>query len=878
MTDQAKKSPLKGAHSPDQLYHAGPEINPGDQSTLFTALYGVLGNVPGAFGLLRVKPSGRGFDRAEAWEGFVKLDPTRNYYFTANPRPVDFPWRTPRGEPSQGTIKNIEHVVCFFADLDVEHKVHKNGRVHGSEEMALKALETIELRPSMIYRTGHGLQALWLLDRPYSITTETTPSEYENLNARIQKALLADVTKDAPRLLRVPGSVNAKVPNEPVPTKILFYDAAIRHTLEDVRAFGRSEESFPPFVESSPIDGTIAPEKIKKVEAVKPLPAKVRRFLETGKDPDDPACTDQSALLFRLAQQLIQAGFDENEIYSLFSNGEHPLSARFLDRKWTDEQRKKEVARYFEKHAKAEQERNAHIFEELKPLGLDGDTLFFVWRGRIKKHNARELNTRMLRCYTGVQVAKNETEQVVNEIIDFARAKGPIDPNERIGAGVWSLDRESSEPDFKIISGPDTIHVREDGFDPLADPVVDGKIVLFSKPWLDVKAFKDGYASGDLGPVFLELLSLIERWKWKEDGIQSYIAAFLLLLPFQQALPWRPWLWFLGKQATGKSTLLQGLIAGLYPELCESLGKSTAHAVAQRIGNTGKIPLFDEFEKHTHNASILNLLKEASGGAGGKKTSGTPGEDALSFELFHVPVFASIYFVGAGDAAVATRIVPFFMEPHTGGGGVGLQSKKARADLKALGSYGVGALAKRWGTISARAERFREKPELFKIGIKREGETVERTPTARAVDNYAYAAAIVEMIMNARVPLPPSAFETPEDDGKAILDAILSSIVRISGEDHSVGSLLQAGRARDLEKYGIAEHPKDEPRFLAIKPTDVARHVLRDTDFRDYNLKQPLERLPGAIAGRETWASFDGRSQRCVLIPLSELDFTIPGA
>ncbi|MCP6769381.1 hypothetical protein NL529_31495, partial [Klebsiella pneumoniae] len=75
------------------------------------------------------------------------------------------------------------------------------------------------------------------------------------------------------------------------------------------------------------------------------------------------------------------------------------------------------------------------------------------------------------------------------------------------------------------------------------------------------------------------------------------MSAFVMLAIVQQVMKWRPWIYVTGAAATGKTTFWEDILQHIYGGLVERLDKSTAHATAQTIGNSGRIPVFDEFEK-----------------------------------------------------------------------------------------------------------------------------------------------------------------------------------------------------------------------------------------------------------------------------------------
>jgi hypothetical protein len=109
-----------------------------------------------------------------------------------------------------GTKANIHSVPGFWADIDVEKAAMDWVKVVG----ALHDLPGC-LQPSILVKSGRGLHAYWLFDKPL-VFPESGPeraqkiSDFEYANKQFAKMCSADMVFDITRVLRLPGSYNPK--------------------------------------------------------------------------------------------------------------------------------------------------------------------------------------------------------------------------------------------------------------------------------------------------------------------------------------------------------------------------------------------------------------------------------------------------------------------------------------------------------------------------------------------------------------------------------------------------------------------------------------------------------------------------------------------
>jgi hypothetical protein len=110
----------------------------------------------------------------------------------------------------------------LWADLDVKSAAHPKD-LPASIEVALTLIPA-SLPPTIIIATGNGIQAWWLFEEPWIFENENQRKEAATLSSRFQTLLRYNASQhgwkferlsDLARVLRIPGTVNGKDPNEP---------------------------------------------------------------------------------------------------------------------------------------------------------------------------------------------------------------------------------------------------------------------------------------------------------------------------------------------------------------------------------------------------------------------------------------------------------------------------------------------------------------------------------------------------------------------------------------------------------------------------------------------------------------------------------------
>ncbi len=198
-----------------------------------------------------------------------------NTYYGFGLRRQDF------GSFRQGHTSGVCGASGVYIDIDFEEpRAHRaTGNLPKNDTEAVKLLEYYPYEPTAIVHTGYGIHAYYLFDQPF-LWDEGGHERYGKLIKDFQKffitkaknqKLQVDDTATVPRLLRLPGLRNWKIPEEPKPV-VLMYDQGPRYTLSQIELSVKRQPGSHLF-------------EIDKVPVVStPLPKDAPAWLETTRE------------------------------------------------------------------------------------------------------------------------------------------------------------------------------------------------------------------------------------------------------------------------------------------------------------------------------------------------------------------------------------------------------------------------------------------------------------------------------------------------------------------------------------------------------------------------------------------------------------------
>lgn len=158
----------------------------------------------------------------EVLDGAENLD-KYDIYFGVGLSPQNF------GPYQRCKIVDIAGIPGFWIDIDIADGVHKKTNLPPSLDDALALLDQVPFKPSIVVKTGGGIQAYWLFNNLWMFGDNSERERAKEFSQKWVyqfKTLAAgygwdiDATQDLARVMRLPGTNNWKT-GQPRPVEIL---------------------------------------------------------------------------------------------------------------------------------------------------------------------------------------------------------------------------------------------------------------------------------------------------------------------------------------------------------------------------------------------------------------------------------------------------------------------------------------------------------------------------------------------------------------------------------------------------------------------------------------------------------------------------------
>lgn len=182
----------------------------------------------------------------------------RDVYFGICPR-----------ERMKAEKEHIHYIVALWADLDIGQEGHEDKQkfFEGPQEAA-KAIRSFPRAPSIIVESGRGAHLYWLLKQ---VTEVSDPERIEKALRNINQYLNCDSDVSLETVLRLPETVNTKIPGKPVNCEVKFINTNFRYAIQDFEN-----------LEPRPVAVAPPPPKTAPPPRPQPKPQEVSAF-----DPED---------------------------------------------------------------------------------------------------------------------------------------------------------------------------------------------------------------------------------------------------------------------------------------------------------------------------------------------------------------------------------------------------------------------------------------------------------------------------------------------------------------------------------------------------------------------------------------------------------------
>ncbi|RPJ10499.1 MAG: hypothetical protein EHM37_12915, partial [Deltaproteobacteria bacterium] len=125
-------------------------------------------------------------------------------YFGVNPR-----------TGGAGKKENVHYLVAFHVEVDYGTDGHNKKFIYQTYEEALAAIDAFSMKPTIFLHSGGGFHCYWVLNTPLKVE-ERDVELLEGVNKALLQHLGGDSgSHDISRVLRVPGTFNFKLPENP---------------------------------------------------------------------------------------------------------------------------------------------------------------------------------------------------------------------------------------------------------------------------------------------------------------------------------------------------------------------------------------------------------------------------------------------------------------------------------------------------------------------------------------------------------------------------------------------------------------------------------------------------------------------------------------
>lgn len=469
-------------------------------------------------------------------------------------------------------------------------------------------------------------------------------------------------------------------------------------------------------------------------------------------------------------------------------------------------------------------------------------------------------------------------DMAINALIQTCKKVGPFDPELIRGRGAWWDDGRS------VLHTGDKV-------------IVDGKAT-------DLEAFDSRFIyerqvrmRSEMGKPLsareaVKLIQLCERCTWAQPVSGKLLAGWIFTAPICGAMKWRSHIWITGSSGSGKSFIMDNLLAkGLQDYGLNVQSATTEAGLRQYLGNDALPIIFDEAEAENARSAdrmdhVMELMRQASTDTGARILKGSTGGKATAYSIRSAFAFASIG-TAVRQQADKTRIcvLSLNVDKKEGAPERFEKLKKQFADTMTE-EYVQGLHARAFGmigTIRHNAEIFAQAAEGI-LGSRRMGDKIG----VLLAGAYALHSGKEISYSDAKIWLENQNWEEEKEVGNnsdevSCLSHLMEYTIKVQTDrstiDRSLGELIEisAGMGDDLDvrrldaaatlrRYGIRLTDDGEAVDVSTSHTALAR-ILKDTPWgRSWG--RVLERLPKASKTPHPIRFTAGTRHRAIQIPI----------
>lgn len=196
-----------------------------------------------------------------------------------------------------GTAEDVAPFTrTLWADLDA--------KVHGDKAATLSVVTgRLAVPPSVVVDSGHGYHAYWRLDSIVEFERART------IMVGIAQVMKGDHVYDAARILRIPGTVNYKDPQEPKPVRTILFNTRAVYRVGDFHHYEYlGEKKLHPPVHNTGV--------FRPIPRTDDMPAQLAELIRDGVPQGQ-----RSEAAWGVMCALIERGWSDDEILAAFQSG-----------------------------------------------------------------------------------------------------------------------------------------------------------------------------------------------------------------------------------------------------------------------------------------------------------------------------------------------------------------------------------------------------------------------------------------------------------------------------------------------------------------------------------------------------------------------------
>lgn len=244
----------------------------------------------------------------------------------------------------RGESPDVLGIPGFWMEIDLRHPVHRKRNLPETiDEVLALVQEALPLKPSVIIFSGYGIHVYWLFRELWLFEDDSERQAAYHLLHRLQATIQGmarlhtwdiDSTFDLARVLRIPGTYNRKIPDEPKLVTILEAHDDRRYNPYDFAEYLiKVDETTYQQTPRETFDGELPPIELHTLKIPTWLNTLIRYAEDVNAAKPYPS---RSEALFDAVQGLIKAGVDDQTSMSLLLDSRYAVSEkpREKGRKW----------------------------------------------------------------------------------------------------------------------------------------------------------------------------------------------------------------------------------------------------------------------------------------------------------------------------------------------------------------------------------------------------------------------------------------------------------------------------------------------------------------------------------------------------------------